>query len=369
MNKSKLIVRAQTGIALIALFITGLLFAQGHLALGLLLVTLLGVTLNRPRGRLCLNTLSVPEILGKVFDAFKTQLFEIFGGANGFVTDFKSDTAKLGDKLTAKLSHVPVTGTYDPNNGGFENASQDVLTLIEDLPVTLNQLPIVTVKIGWLTGLATKGVPLFEAAISNIGYALVGNVLNGIFLAAQTNVSNVFQIIPGGASLDNFESLRNQCNFQKMAGAGRLLFINTPLAGALGQDDRVRSELFYGQRNGEQGIRVWKDVAGFSRIQEFPDYPGVRGGLALDRRLVCMSVRKIPDDSEIVKALNIPKVMSVIPIDDKVTGLSMRFTTYQKQNTGDVIASAAILFGLGIGNQGGAPGTMTDLAGCLIRTN
>jgi hypothetical protein len=41
---------------------------------------------------------------------------------------------------------------------------------------------------------------------------------------------------------------------------------------------------------------------------------------------------------------------------------------WQEQGTGDAYISPAILFGVGVGNQGGAVGSMTDYAGCVIHT-
>jgi hypothetical protein len=55
-------------------------------------------------------------------------------------------------------------------------------------------------------------------------------------------------------------------------------------------------------------------------------------------------------------------------ITDKESGLELAAISWQEAGTGDVFLTAAILFGVGVGNQNGAAGTMTDNAGCLIRT-
>ena len=126
-------------LALLALALTATI-ATSALVPALLFLTLVACLLNRPQGRLCTVTLSVPEILKDILAAFKLETPELFGPA-GFAQDFSSKTAVLGDKITAKISHVPVVGSYDPSPGvGFYSGAQDVVNLIEDVPVTLNQL-------------------------------------------------------------------------------------------------------------------------------------------------------------------------------------------------------------------------------------
>src|ERR1035441_4193277 len=105
--------------ALAATFCLLLMAFAGHLGAGLILFTVVALCMNslRPQPGMCRTvTLSVPEILMDVLDAFKLQTPELFG-PNGFATDFSSKTAVLGDKITAKIAHVPVVGSYSPAKG------------------------------------------------------------------------------------------------------------------------------------------------------------------------------------------------------------------------------------------------------------
>lgn len=92
------------------------------------------------------------------------------------------------------------------------------------------------------------------------------------------------------------------------------------------------------------------------------------GGLAGDHRLAVVAVRKIHDMADAAKSLGIRKTMEVYPLRDDETGLELSGIAWQEAGTGVVYLSAAVLFGVGVGNQGGAAGTKTDYAGCLIRT-
>ena len=62
----------------------------------------------------------------------------------------------------------------------------------------------------------------------------------------------------------------------------------------------------------------------------------------------------------------IRKAMEFWPLRDEESGIELCGIGCQEAGTGDVYASVAILFGTGVGNQGGAPGTMTDNAGCRV---
>lgn len=362
---------AQLHIAMLALILTALFIATGHALTGLLCLTLIGVVLNRPKARLCAVTLSAPEIARDILDAFKTELPEAFQ-PGGIATDFSSKTAKLGDSITAHISKVPPTQAYVAGSGGFQNNAADVTTLIQDVPCILNQLRHVPVKIGWLSSIAAKGVPLYKAAIGNLGFALAKYVIDQFLTSALVSFSNT--VFVGQPILTNLETydqqIRTQLNSQKVYAAGRWAIINSALAANLGLDDRVRSNLFYGQRNPSEGIRVWRNLAGFNWIREYVDYPASQiGGVAGDRRACVFAVRKIEEASHVADDLGIPKVMEFYPIKDETTGLEMTGLGWQEAGTGDYYVSAAILFGLGIGNQGGTPGSLNDSAGVLLRTN
>jgi hypothetical protein len=176
---------------------------------------------------------------------------------------------------------------------------------------------------------------------------------------------------PAAATLDNFESIRSQLNTQKLLDQGRWMITNTSLAAALLNDDRVKSSLFYDQRVGATGYRKFVDVAGFKWIREYPDITAdiaPYAALCGDRRAICLAARR-PDFSNAADELGVPKIMDFYPIEDTDAKLPLLGVAWQEVGTGDVYVSAAILFGVGSGNQGGAPGSITDNAGLLIRSS
>jgi len=367
---SRSIFWAQMSIAFVALFALMMLCAIGNPLVGLILFSLVGLSLNKQTHYLNAVTLTVPEIMTDVLDAFKLETPEIFG-PNGFATDFSSKTAVLGDTITAKISKVPVTGAYDRANGGFKNAAQDVNTLWEDVPVTLDQFRIVTVNVNWLVQLASK-LQLYQQAVKDYGYALSKYVLDSVLAKlVLANLSNRIQTPIANINLDYIDmTVRDQMNTQKMVDTGRFMIVNTPVASKLGSDDRIRSGDFFGQRNGERGYRRWQNIGGLSWIREYPDFPANGIGLygyAAERRGVVVATRAM-DFSNVARQLGVTEVMQFHPLSDELSGIHMTGAAWQEAGTGDVYVSAGILFGTAVGKQGGAAGTITDNGGVLLST-
>ncbi len=365
---SRAIFWAQLHIALIALVLAVFFFSEDRPLLGVACISAIAFSLARPQARLCAVTLSVPEILMDVMDAFKLETPELFG-ENGFGTEFSSKTAVLGDKVTAKIAHVPVAGVYDRANGGFKNATQDVTTVIEDVPVTISSFPIITINVSWITQLASK-IPLYKEAIRNLGFGLGKAVLDTVLTyITPGNFSNQIPIAIPNINLDTVDgAIRDQLNLQKAAGRGRFLIVNTPFASKLGADDRVRSSLFYGAKNPANGYRMWQNLGGMGWVREYPDLFAGGNLIAFggDRRAIAVATRQLDFANVTAEQLGVPKVMEFYNIVDPETNIPMTAAGWQEAGTGDVYIGAGILFGVGAGKQGGNNGTITDNAGIRI---
>lgn len=357
----------QMHIAAAAFLLAVLMAIFGHVLMAAVTLTLVACALNKPQARTCAVTLSVPELLTDVLDAFKLETPLLFQ-PGGFGTDFSSKTAVLGDKITAKISHVPLVGDYDANNGGFKAAAQDVTTLFEDVPVTLSQFKVVVINVGWLTQIASK-LNLYQEAVRNYGYAL-GKFVTDFALAQVTpaNFSNQVQVALPNVNLDTIDgAVRDQLNAQKASGRGRYALVGTPFASKLGSDDRVRSSLFYGALNGDRGYRQWNNIGGLSRLQEYPDMFAGNNllGFGGEARAIAIASRRI-DYSNVADQLGVPKIMEFYPMSDAESGFEMMGVAWQEPGTGNVYVGAGALFGVGAGKQGGAAGTITDNAGVRI---
>lgn len=355
----------------IALVVCAIFFAIGGAYVQAALILTVGswaLNKNRP-GQFYAVTLSVPEILADVLDAFKLETPELFG-PNGFGHEFKSDKAVLGETVKAKISHVPIVGDYDRAAGGFKNATQDVTGLIEDVPCTMDQFKVVVINVNYITQLASQ-VQLYQEAIRNFGYALGKYVIDyALTKVTPANFSNEVVVPLANMNLDTIDiNVREQLNLQKAYSRGRFCLLNTPAASKFGSDDRVRSALYYNDRQQDEGFRKWKSIGGFNWLREYTDLYAANNmiGFAGDHRSLSVVTRGI-DFGNAAKQLGIPEVMSFYPMTDPETGISMTGVGWQEAGTGDVYVGAGILFGVSAGCQGGAAGTITDNAGVRIVT-
>jgi hypothetical protein len=168
--------------------------------------------------------------------------------------------------------------------------------------------------------------------------------------------------------LDSMEQIRSQLNLQKTLNKPRWGLMTTPFAGQLEGDDRVKSSLFYGALNGDEGYRVFRNLSGFSWLREYPDLSLVGNNLTAvfsDPRGFVVATRK-PDFSNVAEQLGAPEIMRFFPLSDPESGLNAIGVVWQEPGTGDVIVSIAILWGIAAGNQGGAAGTITDSATVIV---
>jgi hypothetical protein len=315
-------------------------------------------------------TLSVPELLMDVMDAFKLELFPV----RMWTTDFSSATAVKGDKITAHIAVVPTTAVYDPVTG-FANAATPAENLLQDVSVTLNQFRHCPVVVKFLSQLSSK-MPLYKECARNTGFALAKYVMDyGLSKVTLANFTSVFGtgniVAPANFNLDQLELVRTQCNTQKMAGTGRFGILSSAYAQTLQNDDRVKSALFYATLNGDRGYRVFRNICGFEELVEYPDLPTATGttigGFFGDRRAVVIATRQV-DFANAAAAMGVPQIMQFTPISDPGTELSMTAASWQAQGTGDVYFSPALLFDVSAGNAGGTAGTGTDFAGLVLKT-
>lgn len=309
-------------------------------------------------------TLTVNEILMDTLDAFKTVVPML----NSFSLDFKSQTAVKGDTITAHISGLPAVADVHATTG-FANGAVEAETLITDVPVVLDQLKHVPIKVDWITQLSSKK-PLYVEAVRNYAYVLGKSVVDAAMakiLAA--NVTNSKTKAAADCDFSTLEEIRTQLNTQKAAPRGRFGFINPTVAGYLQQDTTINNSQTYGQLNGGDGYRTFRNVCGFENIFEYPDVPTGENLLGFfgDRRLVTVAARR-PDFGGAAEALGVPQVMKFYPISDPETGLELLGVAWQSAGTGDVYVSACILYGVSVGAQGGAANSITDPAGIRLKS-
>ena len=354
------------GLAVAAFAVFALANHSPGIVLGAFLALCLVSNLLAKQQAACfLVTLSVPELLMDVMDAFRLELFPL----KFFSTDHSSATAVLNDKITAHVATIPTTAAYDATTG-FANGATAAENLLVDVPVTLDTLRHCPVVVKFLSQIASK-MPLYLECTRNTGYALAKYVLDAAMAkVVAANFTHSEPISSVNFTLDALETLRTDLNTQKAKAMGRFGIINSTYATALQNDDRVKSALFYAQLNGDRGYRVFRNIAGFEAVIEYPDLPTNSENLAGffgDSRSIVIATRQIVF-ANAANQLKVPQIMEFIPMTDPETELTMTGVGWQQPGTGDVTFSPAVLFGIGAGAQGGTAGTVTDNAGLRLTT-
>lgn len=311
------------------------------------------------------TTLTTTEILQDTMDAFKAELPML----SAFSTDFSNARSKKGETVIAHISGLPAVQDYDATTGFKANAKAGD-TLLTDVPVVMDQLKHVPVNVKYLTQLASRK-NLYAEAIKNYGYVLSKSIIDvGLGKASPTNFSNSKIESINNTTLETAEAIRTLLNTNKAAPRGRFGIVNSAFAGALQNDQRVASNLFYGQLNGGQGYRTFRNVAGFENIWEYPDMPANAAnitGFFGDRRAVTICAR-VPDVGQAQAELGIPSIAKFETLQDEATGLTFLGISWMEAGTFDTYVTVAVLYGVSAGNQGGAAGAITDNAGVISKS-
>jgi hypothetical protein len=313
-----------------------------------------------------MSTLTANEVIQDIMEAFQVSLGPVI---QSFTTDFSSKTARLNDTITAHIQGIPATADYDATTG-FANGAVEAETLLTDVPVTLDKLKHVPVKIDYLTQLGSKK-DLYKPAVAKHGYSLAKQVIDdACALITAANFSHTVTEATANTTFETVEQkVRNAANTQKMAPMGRFGIVSTAFAGAFGVDARVTSRDYYGQLNGASGYRVFKNVCGFENIFEYPDLPTTGNLTAFfgdQRSIVIASRSAMPEHA--AEALGIPRVNKLDTFTDPNTGLTFMGIGWEVAGVLDRFFSVAVLYGLKAGKQGGAADAITDRAGLWVKT-
>jgi hypothetical protein len=310
-------------------------------------------------------TLNTTILLQQIIDAFKTRLAPL----NALSLDLSGPAVKFGDTVRAGIRQLPTVRSYDATTGYRANAA-DAKDLVVDVPVTINQHKHVPIKFDHEDlHRAERGLAIGAAA--DAGYILAKDVLDyALGLVTVANVSASVNQAAIDVGFDTLETIRTLGNTRRM-GAPRYGIVNSTTAASLSNDSRIFSrDVYSGQDDGAEPLRVFRAVAGFREIWEYPELPVQGGdllaGIFFDPRLVAVAMRPVQNPTELVNALGVPASAQVTPMTDPDTGLTLSLITYQEPGTLDLIMTVAAMYGASVGTRGGSADTVTDRAGIRL---
>lgn len=218
-------------------------------------------------------TLTVEEILADVLDAFKVRVPAL----NRMGRDFRTGGLKLGQSYKAHIAGIPTVGDYDENSGGYQAGAQSARALLTDVPITVDKHKKVSLKWQHLNSIADKKQE-YDKVIANAGYALAKAVILDILTkVSRRTLTNQTIEAEVSSDYDVIEAIRSDMNLAGASDMGRFGIVNTAVASALHLDERVLSGDYRGQMDGASALRVFRNLAGFEEVFEWPELPTNNG--------------------------------------------------------------------------------------------
>lgn len=225
-------------------------------------------------GRLCI-TLTAQEILLDVIRAFAIRV----PGLKASGMDLRTSGIKLNKQYTAHISTIPTVRDYDATTGYLANAASARDHLV-DVDITVTKHRHVPLKWPYLNRIADDK-QVYDKVIANAGYALARDFTMDI--AAEFNAVNFSQesiFTEANSDVDMLVDVAGDMNLVGAMTEGRIMLVNTPVAGVLSGDQRMSSRDYEGQMVKGSSRRRWVDTQGFALIEEWPELP-LNNGTAL----------------------------------------------------------------------------------------
>lgn len=355
----------------LALALAGVVLAtspnlSGALFAGLFLFVI-GALLN-PQGRtghLCTTTLTVAEITTDVLKAYKKRVPAL----NFFTTSFSADRAKYGQTVRAHIAALPTAYNHTAANGYNDNA-QSARGLLTDVDVVMNVWKDVPIKLQHADVEQDRSMNYLKT-IDNAGYVLAKAAADYALtkvIAANFTYSKTETI--GNTTKTTLTELRGLMNGNG-AGAPRRMLCNSDFATALDGDARITSQDYYNQRSEADPYLHFRNVAGFTDILEYPDFPTNSENLSafgFDQNAIVVASRLPEDSTALARQLGIPVGYNDEVVQDPDTGLALQVFSWIDLNTHYIYITYSVMYGAVAGAQGGSQNDLTDKSGYRIIT-
>ena len=302
-------------------------------------------------------------------DAFKVRLPFL---VSAFATDFSNERAKFNQTVNARIASLPSVQSYDEDTGYKANAA-DSKSLLNDVPVTIDQHKHVPIKLDFLDeASAVNQINLLQESTMNCGYVLAKSIADYcLALATAANFSESSVVTEVNSDLDMLGGVRTALNAVGANTMGRFGIVNSAVMSTLNADSRIASGDYHGQRIGGEALGQLRGIEGFTNVWEYPDLPGNGENLSAFfgcKESVILATRVPNDTQEVATAMGIPQIASFETLTDPDTGLTLLGIKWIEQGTFDVYCTVAVMYGAVAGKQGGAAGEKTDYAGHRLVT-
>jgi len=312
-------------------------------------------------------TLTTTEILTDTLDAFRQQ-FPMLGN---FTSDMSSGSAVKGQTIMAHIANLPTASTYDATTG-YANGATAAESLLEDVPVVLDQHAHVPIKLDYIASISNQK-KIYQQQIDNRAYVLGKSIVDfalGKVLAANfTNAVN--ESVVGDVDRETLGAIRKEMNLNGAAPSGRFGIVNGDAFESLDTDPRIASADYHGQQIEGNSLGQLNNVSGFEAIYEYPTLAAngeLLAGVFLDPRGIAIATRLPDHNIDYANDLGIPRAGKFEVVEDPDSGLALLGISWEQPGTFDQFLTVTVLHGAAAGAQGGSAGAITDKAGVRLTT-
>lgn len=219
--------------------------------------------------RLCV-TLTPTEILALQIKSFKKRV-PILGMMG---TDFAGMSLRYNQNAIARIRTLPTASTYSAASGGYKNGAQSGRSLLVDVPLTLDQWGTCPIKLEHLYAIQDM-INDYTGVVGDGGYVLGKQMVDYVLGQVDSaRFSNSLTILAADSDVDMLISANKQLN-QQTEAADRYMIVNSDVASVLAADQRLINSQWFGEKQGAEPYRVFRNAYGFKEIREYPDLPAL----------------------------------------------------------------------------------------------
>ncbi|WP_395739304.1 hypothetical protein [Prosthecobacter sp.] len=219
------------------------------------------------KGQLCV-TLTPTEILALQIKSFKKRVpvLQMMG------TDFTGMSLRYNQNAIARIRTLGTASTYSANSGGYKNGAQSGRGLLTDVPLVLDQwvtYPILLEHINHIQ----DAINDYTGVVGDGGYIIGKGMVDYILgLVSSARFSQGQTIATADFDVDGLIAVNKSMNAVTEAN-DRFMIVNSDVASTLAADQRLINSQWFGEKQGGEPIRVWRNAYGFREIREYVDLP------------------------------------------------------------------------------------------------
>lgn len=222
-------------------------------------------------GQLCV-TLNTTQILALAIQAFRKRVpaLSMMG------TDFTGMNLRKDQAAIARIRTLPTASTYSAGSGGYKNGAQSARGLLTDVQLTIDQWATCPIKMEHIYAIA-DAVNDYQGSVGDAGYVLGKQIVDYVLgLVNSLRFSQGSTIATADFDVDALVAIGEAMN-GKTESNDRYLLVNSAVASVLAVDQRLINSQWFGEKQGGETIRVWRNAFGFREIREYADLPTNNG--------------------------------------------------------------------------------------------